>query len=100
MLALISEGAEDVKQFGFDQLEDFFDGLKSFIEFSAMELDHSHAVFWNDIINKMRIGPVSEAYKAAVDYLCGIDLEKARKKSVYNHYRRDFFEIIKRKLHK
>ena len=37
--------------------------------------------------------------KDVVDFLVSIDLDKARKHAVWNHYRRDFFSILKRKLH-
>ena len=37
-------------------------------------------------------------YKEIYDYLKGIDLRKAKKRAVWNHYKRDYKDIIKRKI--
>ena len=99
MLALVAEGADDVSKFGFDLDDTLLNKLKFFIETKAMELDHDHIVFWNDIIKLMKKNYDNIKYKDVVDYLVFIDLDKARKQAVWNHYKRDFFSILKRKLH-
>ena len=98
MLALINEGADDLSEYGFYFEGSFLDILKNFIENKAMELDANHIVFWNDIIKKMGENYDNIFHKEVYDYLSGINLEKARKKAVWNHYRKDYKEIIKRKI--
>lgn len=99
MLALVAEGADDLSKFGFYLDAPLLDKLKHFIEHDAMELDHDHIVFWYDIISKMKDNYASIHYKEVYEYLSGVDLHKARKASIWNHYRKDFWSILKRKLH-
>lgn len=99
MLALISEGVDDLSQYGFRLNEPFITILKRFIKTKAMELDNDHIVFWYDIIAKMRDNYENICHKEVYDYLSNIDLKKERKSSILNHYRYDFFSILKRKLH-
>lgn len=98
MLALLSEGAKDVSLFGFELDKDFLDALKEFIQTSAMELDHDHAVFWKDIIERMRINYDSMYRKDVYEYLKTIDFSQAKRNAVINHYRKDYKEILRRKL--
>lgn len=99
MLALVAEGADDVSKFGFELDDTLLNKLKFFIETKAMELDRDHIVFWNDIIKLIKKNYDNIKCKDVVDFLVSIDLDKARKHAVWNHYRRDFFSILKRKLH-
>lgn len=99
MLALVAEGVADLSKFGFYFEDTLLNKLKTFIDTMAMELDHNHIVFWKDIINLMKTNYDKVKYKDVVDYLLEVDLEKARKCSIMNHYRKDFFSILKRKLH-
>lgn len=98
MLALIAEGADDLSEFGFYFEGEFINILKNFIEKSAMELDKNHIVFWNDIIKKMGENYDCLSHKEVYDFLSSVDLEKARKQSVKNHYKNDWKDIIKRKI--
>lgn len=99
ILALVAEGTENIKDFGFDLDDDeLLNKLKYFIENNAMELDHDHIVFWQDIIEKMKNNYDNIFYKEIYDYLKGIDLRKAKKRAVWNHYKRDYKDIIKRKI--
>lgn len=98
MLALIAEGVDELSDYGF-----YFDGtieenLKFFIDYKANELDLDHIVFWNDIVDEMGHNYSELKHKKVYDYLSNINLQKARKKAVWNHYRRDYKEIIYRKL--
>lgn len=99
MLALIAEGADDVTKYGFDLDDNLLTKLKHFVDTMAMELDRDHVVFWNDIITYMRSNYDNIKNKDVVDYLESVDLESARKRAIWTHYRRDFFSILKRKLH-
>ena len=99
MLALISEGVDDLSQYGFSLQGSFIDCLKEFIMTKAMELDNDHIVFWNDIIEKMRINYDIINHKDVYDYLSRVDLKKERKNALMRYYRRNFFSILKRKLH-
>ena len=38
------------------------------------------------------------SHKEVYDFLSSVDLEKARKQSVKNHYKNDWKDIIKRKI--
>ena len=98
MLALASEGAKDLRQYGFNTKSSLLENVREFIETSAMELDTAHAVFWKDII--MRMGENYEIlqYKDVYDYLRDIDFVSARKKAVLRHYKKDYKEIIHRKI--
>lgn len=100
MLALIAEGADDLSEYGFYFEGDFLDLLKAFITKNAMELDSNHIVFWNDIIKDMKDNYENLAHKDVCDYLLNIDLEKARRNAILNHYKKDWKEIIKRKIFK
>ncbi len=60
----------------------------------------SFIVFWNDIIHKMADNYEKIHYKEVYEYLKNIDLEKAKKRAIFNHYKRDYKEIIKRKIFK
>lgn len=98
MLALISEGADDMSIYGFYFDNTILNILKDFISKKAMELDANHIVFWNDIIKKMGENYERLAHKEVYDYLSSVDLEKARKQAKWNHYRKDYKSIIKRKI--
>lgn len=100
MLALVADGAEDLGKFGFDLDDTLLNKLKNFINNNAMELDHDHIVFWNDIILKMKNNYNNIKYKEIYDFLKNVDLEKAKKKAVWNHYRKDYRDIIKRRIFK
>ena len=100
MLALIAEGADDLSEYGFYFEGDFLDLLKTFIIKNAMELDSNHIVFWNDIIKDLKDNYENLAHKDVCDYLLNIDLEKARRNAILNHYKKDWKEIIKRKIFK
>ena len=56
--------------------------------------------FWNDIIRKIADNYEKIHYKEVYEYLKNIDLEKAKKRAIFNHYKRDYKEIIKRKIFK
>ena len=98
MLSLVVEGVDDLAKYGFNLDDTLLNSLKQFILKSAMELDRNHIVFWNDLINMMKNNYDMIAYKDVCDYLMSVDLEKARKDSIYLHYRKDYKDIIKRKL--
>lgn len=98
MLALVAEGADNIEKFGFDLDDTLLNKLKLFIEKEAMELDNNHIVFWNDIIERMKSNYANLHYKEVYDYLKDINLYKARKRAIWNHYTKDFWQILKRKL--
>lgn len=99
MLALIAEGADDVAKYGFILDDTLLNKLKYFIENMAMELDHDHIVFWNDIIQHLKNNYDIINYKEVVDYLVKVDFKAAKQHAIWTHYKKDFFSIIKRKLH-
>ena len=98
MLALASEGAKDLSQYGFNMEKSLLETVHEFIETSAMELDASHAVFWKDIILRMRENYEILHYKDVYEYLKEIDFAVARKKAIWTHYKRDYKDIIRRKI--
>lgn len=100
MLALAAEGADDLGKFGFELDNTLLNKLKVFISKDAMELDKNHIVFWYDIISIMGKNYDSLYYKEVYDYLKNLDLNKARKNAILNHYKKDFIVIVKRKLSK
>lgn len=100
MLALVAEGAQNLENYGFDLDDTLLNKLISFLDNNAMELNSNHIVFWNDIIHKMAENYEKIHYKEVYEYLKNIDLEKAKKRAIFNHYRRDYKEIIKRKIFK
>lgn len=98
MLALASEGAKDLSQFGFNMEKSLLETVHEFIETSAMELDTSHAVFWKDIVLRMGENFEILQYKDVYEYLKDIDFAVARKKAIWTHYKRDYKDIIRRKI--
>lgn len=100
MLALASEGAKDLCQYGFNMESSLLEIVHAFIETSAMELDAAHAVFWKDIIIRMGENYEILQYKDVYDYLKEIDFTSARKKAIWRHYKKDYKEIICRKVFK
>lgn len=98
MLALIAEGVNNLEDYGFYFENTILDNLKYFIFNHANELDYDHIVFWNDIIKKMKENYDNLSHKEVYDFLSKIDLKKARKKAIWNHYRKDYKEIIHRKI--
>lgn len=99
MLALISEGVDDLSQYGFFLKVPLIEALKKFILTKAMELDNDHIVFWNDIIEKMRTNYDIIHHKDVYNYLSSLDLKKEKKNALMRYYRQNFFSILKRKLH-
>ena len=99
MLALIAEGVDDVTKYGFDLDDSLLKKLKYFIDTMVMELDCDHVVFRNDIITFMGSNYYNIKYKKVVDYLESVNFVSAHKRAVWTHNRRDFFSVLKRKLH-
>lgn len=98
MLALIAEGVDKLEQFGFDLDEPILDKTRYFIEYKAMELDHNHVVFWQDIVRRMGDNYQNLVHKEVYDYLKNIDLDHAKRRSILHHYKADYKDILKRKL--
>ena len=98
MLALASEGAKDLCQYGFKIESSLLESVQEFIETSAMELDAAHAVFWKDIIIRMGENYEVLQYKDVYNYLKDIDFLSARKKAIWRHYKKNYKDIIRRKV--
>lgn len=98
MLALIAEGVDNLADYGFFFERTIVENLEFFIDNKANELDSDHVVFWNDIIDKMGRNYDNLKHKEIYDYLSNINLVEARRRAVWNHYKRDYKKIIYKKL--
>ena len=98
MLTLIAEGVDNLADYGFFFERTIVENLEFFIDNKANELDSDHVVFWNDVIDKMGRNYDNLKHKEVYDYLSNINLVKARRRAVWNHYKRDYKKIIYRKL--
>lgn len=99
VLEIVAENG-DVKNFGFDiqgNLKDYYSDVmaRKMIQFGVAGESKKH---WPDSIARMRQNYDSLDQKEFVDWFLNFDFVKARRKAVYQYYRKNFFRIIKRKI--
>lgn len=101
ILGIIAEGA-DIKDFGFDYEEgtltqhwiNVLDRKAGLMGFHNEAISH-----WPHIIKRMKENYQIINDKEFVDWFLTFDFKKAKKRGVMRYYKRNFFSILKRKLH-
>ena len=100
VLEIVAENG-NVADFGFPiqgSLREYYSEVmaRKIIQFDVE--GESRKVWWPDSIERMKQNYDFLDQKDFVDWFLGFDFKKARKKAVYRYYRKDFFQILKRKI--
>lgn len=103
ILGIIAEGA-DINDFGFDYEEEtltqhwinVLDRKAGLMGFHNEAISH-----WPHIIRRMKenYDHMTQEQKEFVDWFLSFDFKKAKRKGLLRYYRKNFFSILKRKLH-
>lgn len=99
ILGITAEGG-DIRKYGFYIEGSVKDHFASIMEDRAQTFNirGESSLHWPAIKKRMKENYESIADKEFVDWFLSYDFESARKKALRNYYRKNFFEIIKRKI--
>ena len=102
VLGLTAE-AVDARDFGFyidKPLKEHWEDVMS-RRAGLMSFKSDRKVHWPHIISRMKTNydKMNQEQKDFVDWFLNFDFDKAKREGLRKHYRKNFFKILKRKLH-